>query len=386
MKKNVRRPILIYFLGVFLVLSLYLYLFPEEKSIIKEKSEMNDMIQLLKNNGIDYYAFTTDFKNGFIVVPKFGARIMGIFINGKNYLWNPPDILKAQGGQRTWMGPEGGDKGFIFRPDWKGNRDFSMLDPGNYELVSYEENKFSSLQNTFKTTSNDGIEDYHFTITREMKATENPLKDDPEFRKSDLKFSGVDFTHKLKNNGEKTLDRIVGLWCLTNITPQGTMIIPVNDVTEKAYRGNYFEPLPVEYVKANSDSFSFFIHGSRRYKVGIRPQSAKGAVCYLSKTEDGKYYIVMMKFPVYPDDRYADKPRTEQHTNGDAIQIYSHLEKPPFAFGELECHSPSFYLPSGKEESFNIKLYVYSGSLDWILKVGKKLVCPDFNKAYLFVK
>lgn len=362
-------------------------LFLNFNSISKEgRWKMQEMIQALSKENIEFYIFEKEEGTGFIVVPSFGARIIGAFIDGENLFWTHPEVKKGQGGQRTWISPEGGDKGFIFKPDWSGNRDFSMLDPGNYKVISFEKNKFISLKNSFKTTPNDGKEDYNLELTREMSFADNPLERDSEFKNSDLKFLGIDFTHKLKNNGDKILDRIIGLWCLIQIIPQGTMIVPVKESSHRAYRGNYFEPLPSEYVKLNSDSISFFVHGSKRYKIGINPKYAKGAIAYVSKNPKGEFYIVMMSFKVDSDAKYPDRPKAEQETNGDAIQIYSHLEEPPLAFGELECHSPSLYLPPQKEEAFRIKIYIFKGSKEWIIKAGKKLISPDFDRAYLFVK
>lgn len=370
------------------ILSMFLFLlFLNFNSISKEgRWKMQEMIQALSKENIEFYIFEKEEGTGFIVVPSFGARIIGAFIDGENLFWTHPEVKKGQGGQRTWISPEGGDKGFIFKPDWSGNRDFSMLDPGNYKVISFEKNKFISLKNSFKSTSNDGKEDYNLELTREMSFADNPLERDSEFKNSDLKFLGIDFTHKLKNNGDKILDRIIGLWCLIQIIPQGTMIVPVKESSHRAYRGNYFEPLPPEYVKLNSDSISFFVHGSKRYKIGINPKYARGAIAYVSKNPKGEFYIVMMSFKVDSDAKYPDRPKTEQETNGDAIQIYSHLEEPPLAFGELECHSPSLYLPPQKEEAFRIKIYIFKGSKEWIIKAGKKLVSPDFDRAYLFVK
>lgn len=370
------------------ILSMFLFLlFLNFNSISKEgRWKMQEMIQALSKENIEFYIFEKEEGTGFIVVPSFGARIIGAFIDGENLFWTHPEVKKGQGGQRTWISPEGGDKGFIFKPDWSGNRDFSMLDPGNYKVISFEKNKFISLKNSFKTTSNDGKEDYNLELTREMSFADNPLERDSEFKNSDLKFLGIDFTHKLKNNGDKILDRIIGLWCLIQIIPQGTMIVPVKESSHRAYRGNYFEPLPSEYVKLNSDSISFFVHGSKRYKIGINPKYARGAIAYVSKNPKGEFYIVMMSFKVDSDAKYPDRPKTEQETNGDAIQIYSHLEEPPLAFGELECHSPSLYLPPQKEEAFRIKIYIFKGSKEWIIKAGKKLISPDFDRAYLFVK
>jgi hypothetical protein len=350
----------------------------------QEKTDMNSIISVLKNSQIEHYIFSNSQDNQFLVVPKFGARILAVSVGGENLFWINPDVLKGQGGQRSWVSPEGGAKGIIFKPDWRGNRDFSMMDPGNYKVSFFKENEDLVLQNTFKTVSNDGLENYDLTLTREMKLEEDPLNDDPEFKGLNYNYLGLDFIHKLKNNGGATYDRILGLWCLIQIPPEGTMIVPVEEVKREAWRDTYFEPVPSEYVKTNPDSFSFYIHGSRRYKVGIRPESSQGIICYLSKAKSGEFFMVFMAFPVKPEGRYVDRPKSEQETNGDAVQLYSHLEKGPLAFGELECQSWGLDLKPGAEQEFPIKIYIYKDSLEVLQKIGKKLICPQFDKAFLF--
>ncbi|MFQ6069177.1 MAG: DUF6786 family protein [Candidatus Aminicenantales bacterium] len=354
------------------------------KNKAKENPNMEDILRVLTRNSIEYYLFSNESGNSFLVVPKFGARILAVSVGGENLFWTHPEILKGQGGQRSWVSPEGGNKGFIFKPDWSGNRDFSMLDPGNYRKVSYEENKHLILSNSFKTTSNDGKENYELTLTREFRFEPDPLQDDEEFRGLEYDYLGIDFVHKLKNNSEKMLDHILGLWSLIQIPPGGTMIVPLHEVKREAWRGNYFEPIPEEYAKANEDSYSFFVHGSRRYKVGIHPQYAQGVICYLRETQESECSLVFMIFPVKPEARYPDRPRVEQETNGDAIQIYSHFEEGLLAFGELESQSWALELEPGQEAAFPIKTYLYKGPLKVMKKVGKKLVCSGFERAYIY--
>lgn len=358
--------------------------FLKAENASQEKTDMNSIISVLKSRNIEHYIFSNSQDNQFLVVPKFGARILAVSVGGENLFWTHPDILKGQGGQRSWVSPEGGAKGFIFRPDWKGNRDFSIMDPGNYKVSFFKENEHLVLHNTFKTASNDGQENYDLTLTREVRHEEDPLKDHPEFKGLNYNYLGIDFIHKLKNNGVTIHDRILGLWCLIQIPPEGTMIVPIHEVKREVWRDTYFEPIPSEYVKANPDSFSFYIHGSQRYKVGIRPESSKGIICYLSKAKSGDFFMVFMMFPVKPEDRYVDRPKQEQETNGDAIQLYSHLEKGSHAFGELECQSWGLDLQPGAEQAFPIKIYIYKDSLEVLRKIGKKLLCPQFNKAYIF--
>ncbi|MBN1271869.1 MAG: hypothetical protein JXB26_06315 [Candidatus Aminicenantes bacterium] len=350
----------------------------------ESKNNMDSIIKVLKGNKIDFYVFSNDQGGKFLVVPKYGARILAAEVGGDNLFWVHPDALTGQGGQRSWISPEGGAKGFIFKPDWQGNRDFFMMDPGKYRIVHQESGQKIELVNRFQNHSNDEKEHYDLSLTRKIGLLEDPLKKDQDFTGAEYFFLGIDFEHCLKNFSSDTLDRILALWNLIQIPPGGTMVVPVKEVTSNAWRANYFEPIPKEYVRNNPDSISFFIDGSRRYKVGIRPESASGVIAYINKISEGDFMLVFMTFPVKPDFPYTDRPKTEQNTNGDAIQLYSHLEKGPLAFGELECQSWGLDLKPGSEESFPVKIYLYRGDISILKKIGKRLVCAGFDKAYLY--
>jgi hypothetical protein len=41
-------------------------------------------------------------------------------------------------------------------------------------------------------------------------------------------------------------------------------------------------------------------------------------------------------------------------------------------------------LKPGAEQAFPIKIYIYKDSLEILQKIGKKLLCRQFDKAYLF--
>ncbi len=350
---------------------------------MKERTGMKTIVETLQKENIVQNVMANKQKDAFVIVPKFGARILAVSLGENNLFWTHPDVLSGQGGQRSWVSPEGGDDGFLFKYDWTGNRGFSMMDPGNYKKVESEEKRLA-YQNSFQAISNDGKHNYDLTLTREFDFLEDPLLDDTDFESLDYQYMGIDFTHKLRNNSDEMLDRILDLWCLIQVPPKGTMVVPVEDVSDEAWRGNYFEPIPDKYVKANPDSFSYFIHGSRRYKVGIRPESSKGVIGYIFDTDQEIASMVFMTFPVKPEAKYVDCPKVEQETNGDAIQIYSHLEEGPLAFGELECHSWGLKLEPDGEEAFPIKIYMYRAPLDVLKKIGKELICPGFDQVHIF--
>lgn len=382
MECRMRRTALFLSFFVFFVAGTISFL--KASPISKKRPDMKSIIAVLKSQNISHYVFTNSRGSEFLVVPMFGARILAVSVDSENLFWTHPEILRGMGGQRTWISPEGGAKGFLFKPDWNGTRDFSMMDPGRYKVETYKENERLVLQNSFQTTSNDKQDLYDLTVTRDIRLEPDLLESDAEFKDLQYAYLGIDFVHSLKNNAASPLDRVLALWSLIQVPPKGTMIVPVGEVVRDAWRANYFEPIPEDYVKANPDSFSYYLHGSRRYKVGIRPESARGVIAYVWKASRGDYALVFMSFPVKPEARYVDRPKTEQETNGDAIQIYSHLEKDALAFGELECHSWALDLKPGLEEAFPIKIYIYKATLETIKAIGKKLACPQFDKAFIF--
>ncbi|MGD8540090.1 MAG: hypothetical protein PVI66_15365 [Candidatus Aminicenantes bacterium] len=369
-----------FFAMIFVLSALLMTCAPKDK---EKRNDMKMIVETLQKENIELVIMGDADKDSLVIVPKFGARILAACLGGKNLFWTHPDVLSGQGGQRSWVSPEGGDKGFLFKPDWTGNRDFSMMDPGNYMEVEWGK-KRHSFQNSFLVTSNDGAHQYDLTLTRAFDFLEDPLLGSADFEGADYQYMGIDFNHALRNNSEEMLDRILDLWCLIQVPPKGTMVVPVEDVSNEAWRGNYFEPVPEKYVKANPDSFSYFIHGSRRYKVGVRPESSKGVIGYIFDIDKGIASLVFMTFPVEPEGRYVDRPKVEQATNGDAIQIYSHLEEGPLAFGELECHSWGLKLEPDGEEAFPIKIHLYRAPLDVLKKIGSALICPEFDGVYLF--
>lgn len=351
---------------------------------MKERTFMDQIVETLQKENIEQLVMSNPNRDAFIVVPKFGARILAVNLGGENLFWTHPDVLSGQGGQRSWVSPEGGDKGFLFTPDWSGTRDFSMMDPGHYERAIHDMDRRIVFQNSFQTISNDGEHNYDLTLTREFDVIEDPLEGHADLESLSYHFLGIDFAHSLKNNSQEVLDRLLDLWCLIQVPPKGTMVVPVEDVSDAAWRGNYFELIPDEYVQANPDSFSYFVHGSRRYKVGIRPESCKGAIAYIFDFDSEIASLVFMTFPVKPAVRYVDRPKVEQDTNGDAIQIYSHLEEGSLAFGELECHSWGLKLDPDGEERFPIKIHLYRGPLEALKKIGNVLICPGFDQAHIF--
>jgi hypothetical protein len=53
----------------------------------QEKRGMNSIISVLKSHNIENYIFSNSQDNQFLVVPKFGARILAVSVGGENLFW-----------------------------------------------------------------------------------------------------------------------------------------------------------------------------------------------------------------------------------------------------------------------------------------------------------
>jgi hypothetical protein len=71
-----------------------------------------------------------------LLVPGLGAKVLGAGVDEENLFWVPAAVSAGEwcvGGQRTWLAPELGARGFLGR----GESDWQVppaLDPGSYTL------------------------------------------------------------------------------------------------------------------------------------------------------------------------------------------------------------------------------------------------------------
>lgn len=347
---------------------------------------LDQIVRVLDSQKIKYYLFANGRGNRFLVVPKFGGRVLAVSVGGDNILWVNPDVLKGQGGQRTWLGPEGGPKAFFLRPDWKSYRDFSTLDPGHYEIKTFSENRILGISNNFRAVSNDGLESYDAMMTRWFQHLDDPLSADPAFKAMKYEFLGIKLGNNLNNNIDSKIKGILDFWNVLQVPANGTAVIPLTKVENAAWRGNYRGPVPEKNVKANPDSFSFLVKGGEDCKAGVKPQFLKntGTIGYIIKSWTPEPFLIVITFPVKQAEVYVDKPKAEQSTNGDAIQISSCREPGGLNFGELGCHSWAIDIEGKGVALFPVYYHIYRAPLPVLFKIGKKLVCPGFEKAFLF--
>jgi hypothetical protein len=302
-----------------------------------------------------------------LVVPAMGARLLGAFLDDANAFFTHPEFAEpahfGAGGDRTWLAPEGHEKGFFFTKD--GWRMPPTLDPGHYETSAARNPGAHAWATRVDTTVADGTR-YRLTVTREIGPTPNPLAGKPEG--AGLRYVGAMVRSRLRNDGERTLDREIGLWSIAVGKPDATLIVPVRPrEAGSAYRDTYYEkPLPGRLVET-AGALAFRADGPPRTKLGIPPERCRGLIGAVGPVEAGPWQLVVDRFAV-------DRPRDLPNANGDAAQIYNAPQEGALNFFEMEAHAPAVVLKPGDEQEQAFEILVYRGPRQAILQAATALL------------
>lgn len=323
-----------------------------------------------------------------VIVPAWGARVMGVLFDDDNALWVSPQAADPhewnKGGARTWIAPEGHEKGFFFDATWtqEGWRCPPALDPGHYVAVPPSAPGARAFRNELELVSNDGTK-YKLAITREIAPAANPLGIDPA--SAGVRYAGFSITQKLQNRGSVPIDREIDLWNMVMAKPPATMVIPVaTDADGPKWRDDYFEPIPAGYLHDGGDYLALKIAGPPRYKIGVPAARCRGLTGSIGPLPDGKtWQLIVDRFPCEPRGRYVERPKTAED-NGDPIQGYSHSKSGEQAFYEIESHAPAVRLLPGAEQVEPVEVFVFRGPEGAIRVAAGKLLGVDGGKLHVF--
>jgi Family of unknown function (DUF6786) len=299
-----------------------------------------------------------------LVVPAMGARLLGAFIDGTNAFWVHPGFAEpatfGAGGDRTWLAPEGHEKGLFFREG--GWHMPPSLDPGRYEPAAAKSPGFRAWTTRVDTTAADGTR-YLLGVTREIGPAPNPLAGADEAAGLRLRFVGAVVRSRMKNLDQRTVDREIGIWSIVVGKPEATIIVPVRPrEAGDAYRDSYYErPLPDRLVERDG-ALALRAQGPPRTKASVGPLAA------------GTWQLVVNRFAVDPDGVYVDRPPDLPSANGDAAQVYNAPQPGPLNFFEMEAHAPAEVLKPGQEQEHALEILVYRGPKASILSAATRLL------------
>jgi hypothetical protein len=306
------------------------------------------LIRLLNASAVEHQLLETPAGGWALLVPALGARVLGAGLGERNAFWVSPALERClegkdwnAGGLRTWLAPELGPRGFFGREegDWAVP---PALDPGAYRLVKTRP-AAALCRGECRISSADGTL-YHLQIDRQVEI-------------GDLPGDAVRLSlrHCLRNLGPAAIGAGAGLWSILQLPcqPEGAMLLP-----DLPYRP-YFSAPPADWVSRQEGKLQLRTAPGRRWKIGQRPGGPEALLVHRRMQADGQVEVAV-RWPVFPEALYLDKPLAEPGP-GDPLQAFNSPLDGREAFCELECHAPAVGLAPGQEEGQTVEILIRHG-------------------------
>jgi len=193
------------------------------------------------------------------------------------------------GEERFWLGPEGGQYALFFKPGTK----FEFKDwrtPAAIDTEPFKVTEKSEASATFKYSAqlmNYSGAEFHVGIERivSVLGKEEASKMLGIELGEGLRMVGYQTDNRITNEGKeawKAEKGLLSIWILGmyNPSPKTTVVIPFKAGDEKdlgpKVNDTYFGKVPEDYLKIEENILFFKGDGTRRGKIGITPQRAKG--------------------------------------------------------------------------------------------------------------
>ncbi|WP_348534446.1 DUF6786 family protein [Pontiella agarivorans] len=322
------------------------------------------------------------------VAPDYQGRVMTSAINrktGDGFGWINRPVIETGvlpeserkgkleehihifgGEERFWLGPEGGQFGFYFKPgsefvfeDWTTP---AAIDTEPFELVVKSADRAvfrrdCELTNYSGTVFTMGIE--RTVRLLDADAVEDSINQSVP---QGVEFVAFETDNRLTNRGKTAWKAETGLpsiWLLGHFSPSPstTIVIPFESGPERALgpkvNGTYFGKVPPEYLTVEDDVLFFRGDGTRRGKIGVSPERSKGVAG--SYDAEGQVLTLLTYNQQAAPNGFVNSMWEFQKEpyKGDVINSYNDGSpapgKPPLGpFYELETSSPAAALKPGE--------------------------------------
>jgi len=193
------------------------------------------------------------------------------------------------GEERFWLGPEGGQFALFFKPgtqfefaDWTTP---SAIDTEPYELVEQTQ-RLAKFKHDTLLVNYSGVK---FKVGIERTVQLLNQQDASELLgveiSQGLQVVAYETDNRITNTGAypwKPETGLLSIWLLGmyNPSPETTVVIPFkagsDDELGLKVNDAYFGKVPSDYLKVEDDQLFFKGDGTRRGKIGLRPQRSKG--------------------------------------------------------------------------------------------------------------
>lgn len=302
------------------------------------------------------------------------------------------------GEERLWLGPEGGQFGFFFKPntkfvfdDWRTPADldteaFTLVEKTNEKAVFHHD---CELVNYTGTAFKMGI-DRTIRLLDKKTITDIVGTTFPET----IDFVAYETNNSLTNKGEKAWTAETGLpsiWLLGmfNPSPKTNIVIPFKGGDEAALgvkvNDIYFGKVPSDYLKVENDVLFFKGDGTRRGKIGISAARSKGVA---GSYDAQSRVLTLVTYNVQPAPNGFVNSMWELQKDpysGDVINSYNdgspEAGKPPLGpFYELETSSPAAALKPGEKIIHIQQTLHFTGSEQDLDVLAKKTLGVGIEK------
>jgi hypothetical protein len=285
------------------------------------------------------------------------------------------------GGERTWIAPETGPRGFFAGTDVSRWRVPAELDPGNYAEVPDSE-EWRSWRTELTAHAADGAS-FPIAITRSVRIGQRQPRDPAGVLRLELRTT-------LHNVGPAAIDRRLGLWNIVQVPSAlpGTILIPLASNGKAAALRPYFVDLPRGVLRADKDILYLKAHGGARYKVGLPAASCAGCIAHLRPSRAGsEERFVCLRFTVDAAETYLDKPKHDPRSeaeNGDPLQAYNDPGREECAFSEIEAHAPTVRLAPAESQSFLMEMFLATAPAAGMTELAEMLLSRPLDRTLLF--
>ncbi|MDX2140180.1 MAG: DUF6786 family protein [Chloroflexota bacterium] len=320
-----------------------------------------------------------------LIVTQRGGRIFSFLPDGAPLCWINPVLTTAEsfraavaegvwnlGGERIWIAPEvqynSSDRSrfletLLFPP---------QMDPAQY---TFDADTTSARLKADMTLQAYNLASGSTTLTVEhhiRTGLPNPLR---ALKAFDPLMRGVAYAGFMRSVHLATAptDPLHSeSWCLMQLNPGGTMIIPatVADAEVSTYFG---DPAP-DSLTVSDGAYRLALTGRREYKTGYKAAALTGRLGYLNVLADGRGYLIIRNYFNNPSAIYAEEPPGLPGVNGHSVHAYN--GGGDFGqMGELEVTGQTIGGVSGRASSTDdFVLWVFSGAREQLQAIGRVLL------------
>ena len=342
----------------------------------------------LRVENLDFDVLETD--GGWaLVAPELGAKVLAAGVDRESLFWVSTSLSKDSwcvGGQRTWLAPELGDRGFFgtSAQDWTVPPE---LDPGRYRRIEAPTGELAARCDlTIKR-----LDGRTFTLGIVRSIGIEPIS-----VKGCVSGLRIRVGSRLINAMDRELEAEVGLWNIVQTPAEvtGTFLIPLRssnlpEPNHRVYR-LYFGDLPADWVVETPNLLYPKARAGRWFKIGIPPTIATGSLGYLrpSRVDDEpevRHTLVVLRSAAEPAARYVDKPPFQQVGNGDVFQCYNSPDEKQLNFCELEAHAPAIVLGPGEVQDTYVEILLFKAGLEELQGVCRQFMSTEMDTERLFL-